>query len=165
MDRKLSHIVAASENNIIGTGGGMAWNLPDDFRYFKNITWGFPIIMGRKTFESMASDLKGRINIVVTGSSSWSAPGTTVVHSIEEGIKKAEEADTKEIFIIGGGKIFAETMPIVNRIYLTRVHAQIDGDTHYPTISTDEWKRVSSREHPADEKHKYAFTFEVWERK
>ncbi|MCO6496511.1 MAG: dihydrofolate reductase [Chitinophagaceae bacterium] len=161
----LSHIVAASENNVIGTGGGMAWSLPDDFKYFKNTTWGFPIIMGRKTFESMENDLKGRINIVVTRDPSWSAPGTTVVHSVEEGIEKAKEADTKEIFIIGGGKIFAETISIVNRIYITRIHAQIEGDTHYPEFSTDEWERVSAREHPIDEKHKYAFTFEVWERK
>lgn len=165
MGRIFSHIVAASENNVIGDNGGMAWRLPDDFRYFKNITWGFPIIMGRKTFESMQGDLAGRINIVVTSDKLWSAKGAIVVHSIEEAIQKAKEADTKEIFIIGGGKVFAETMSVVTRIYLTRVHAHVDGDTYYPSLGNNEWQKVSAREHPADEKHKYAFTFEIWEKK
>lgn len=161
----ISHLVAASENNVIGKGGGMAWHLPDDFRYFKNTTWAMPVIMGRKTFESMKRALPGRINIVITRSKNWNAEEVFVAGDIGEAIKIARDADTKEIFIIGGGRVFAETMNIIDKIYLTRVHAKIEGDTRYPEINWDEWVKVSDRFHPADRKHPYPFTFEVWERK
>jgi dihydrofolate reductase len=124
-----------------------------------------PVIMGRKTFESMEKDLPGRINIVVTSKKDWNAENAFVVHSIEQAIAKAKESEAKEIFIIGGGKIFKETLGIVDRIYLTRVHATVNGDTYYPEISESDWKRVSADSHPADEKNNYPYTFEVWERK
>lgn len=161
----LSHIVAASENSIIGIKNGLPWKLSADFKYFKNKTWGMPVIMGRKTFESMEKDLPGRINIVVTSKKDWNAENAFVVHSIEQAIAKAKESEAKEIFIIGGGKIFKETLGIVDRIYLTRVHATVNGDTYYPEISESDWKRVSADSHPADEKNNYPYTFEVWERK
>lgn len=161
----LSHIVAVSENHIIGTDNHLPWHLASDFRYFKNKTWGMPVIMGRKTFESMKKDLPGRINIVVTSKKDWNAENAFVVHSIEQGIAKAKESDVNDIFIIGGGKIFKETLGIVDRIYLTRVHATVNGDTYYPEISKSDWKRVSAESHPADEKNNYPYTFEVWERK
>ena len=161
----LSHIVAVSENHVIGTDNHLPWNLASDFRYFKNKTWGMPVIMGRKTFESMKKDLPGRINIVVTSKKDWNAENAFVVHSIEQGIAKAKESDVNDIFIIGGGKIFKETLGIVDRIYLTRVHATVNGDTYYPEISKSDWKRVSAESHPADEKNNYPYTFEVWERK
>jgi len=160
----LSHIVAVSENHVIGTDNHLPWNLASDFRYFKNKTWGMPIIMGRKTFESMKKDLPGRINIVVTSKKDWNAENAFVVHSIEQGIAKAKESDAKEIFIIGGGKIFKETLGMVDRIYLTRVHATVNGDTYYPEIDKSVWKLVSAEDHQADEKNNYPFTFEVWER-
>ena len=160
----LSHIVAVSENHVIGTDNHLPWNLTSDFRYFKNKTWGMPVIMGRKTFESMEKDLPGRINIVVTSKKDWNAENAFVVHSIEQGIAKAKESDAKEIFIIGGGKIFKETLGMVDRIYLTRVHATVNGDTYYPEIDKSVWKLVSAEDHQADEKNNYPFTFEVWER-
>jgi dihydrofolate reductase len=161
----LSHIVAASENNIIGTDNGLPWKLSGDFRYFKNKTWGMPVIMGRNTFESMEKDLPGRINIVVTKKTNWHPENVFIVHNISDAIDKAKESDVKEIFIIGGGKIFKETINIVDRIYLTRVHAQVEGDTSYPEIDTSVWKIVSAEDHPADEKNNFSYTFEVWERR
>lgn len=160
-DRTISHIVAASENNIIGRAGELPWRLPDDFRHFKNTTWAMPVIMGRKTYVN----LPGRIKIVITSNRDWQGEDTTPAQSLDDALDKACDADTKEIFIIGGGEIFRQSMDVADRIYMTRVHVVVEGDTKYPEINPDVWKKVSSREHPADEKHQYAFTFEVWERK
>lgn len=160
----LSHIVAASENNIIGIKNGLPWHLPNDFRYFKNKTWGLPVIMGRRTFESMKKDLPGRINIVVTGRKDWHPENVQVAHTIEEAIRMAEDSDAEEVFIIGGGDIFRQTFSMADRIYLTRVHTTVEGDTSYPVINENEWKLISSEPHPADEKNNYPYTFEVWER-
>lgn len=124
-----------------------------------------PIIMGRKTYESMEGILPGRINIVLTSQADWQAKDTFVVHDIPTAIEKAKDADTREIFIIGGGKIFEETFSIINRIYLTRVHTTINGDTFYPAIDTAKWEKVSELYHPKDPKHQYDFTFETWEKK
>lgn len=161
----ISHLVAASENNVIGKNNQLPWNLPNDFKYFKNKTWGMPVVMGRKTYESMEKELKGRINIVVTTNKEWKRENVLVASSIEEGIKNAEETDCKEIFVIGGGEIFKQSMDIVNRLYITRVHATVEGDTFYPAIDGNKWKLISEDPHPADEKHQYAYTFQVWERK
>ena len=160
----LSHIVAASENNIIGIKNGLPWHLPTDFKYFKNKTWGMPVIMGRSTYESMKKDLPGRINIVVTHNAGWQSQNVFISHSIDEAIKKAKESDAKEIFIIGGGKVFSETINLIGRIYLTRVHTKVEGDTSYPEIDKTKWKLTSEEPHPADEKNNYPFTFEVWEK-
>jgi dihydrofolate reductase len=160
----ISHLVAASENNVIGKGNQLPWNLPNDFKFFKNKTWGMPVIMGRKTYESMEKELKGRINIVVTTNKEWKRENVFVASSIEEGIKKAGETDCKEIFIIGGGEIFKQSMDIVNRIYITRVHAIVEGDTFYPAIDENKWKLISEDPHPADDKHQYAYTFQLWEK-
>lgn len=161
----ISHLVAAAENNVIGKDGGMPWHLPDDFRYFKNTTWAMPVIMGRKTFETMGKALPGRINIVVTANPKWQAEDTFVAHSIDKALEMAWDADTKEIFIIGGGSIFEETMKLADRIYMTRIHTKLDGETKYQPIDKDVWKQISERKHPEDKKHAYAFSFEVWERK
>lgn len=161
----ISIIVAASENNVIGIENRLPWNLPADLQFFKNTTWGMPIIMGRKTFESMGRPLKGRQNIVITRQKDYSSPGITVVSSIEAAVKTAEEQEVNEIFITGGTEIFLQAFPLVNRIYLTRVHTTVQGDAFFPEISTNEWELVHSEPHAADEKHAYAFTFERWERK
>jgi len=160
----LSHIVAASENNIIGIKNGLPWHLPTDFKYFKNKTWGMPVIMGSSTYESMKKDLPGRINIVVTHKTDWHPANVFISHSIDSAINKAKESDAKEIFIIGGGKVFKETINLVDRIYLTRVHTNVEGDTSYPQIDMTKWKLVSEDPHPADEKNNYPYTFEVWEK-
>jgi len=160
----ISHLVAASENNVIGKNNQLPWNLPDDFKYFKNKTWGMPVIMGRNTFESLANSLPGRFNIVVT-SQNLNKENIIVAHSIDEAIAKGIETDCKEIFIIGGGKIFEQSMNIVNRIYITRVHTIIDGDAFYPVIDEPYWERVSSDKHFADDKHAFDYTFEIWQKK
>lgn len=160
----LSHIVAASENNIIGSNNELPWKLSDDFKYFKNKTWGMPVIMGRHTYESMKKDLPGRINIVVTRKAGWQPENIFVARDINEAIKQAKESDAKEIFIIGGGQIFKQTIEIVDRIYLTRVHTTVEGDTSYPEINSSQWRLVKSDSHPADERNNYPYTFEVWEK-
>lgn len=161
----ISIIVAASENNVIGIENRLPWNLPADLQFFKNTTWGMPIIMGRKTFESMGRPLKGRQNIVITRQKDYTSPGITVVPSIDAAVKAAEEQEVNEIFITGGTEIFLQAFPLVNRIYLTRVHATVQGDAFFPEISSNEWELAHSEPHAADDKHAYAFTFERWERK
>ena len=160
----LSHIVAASENNIIGVKNGLPWRLPNDFKYFKNKTWGMPVIMGRHTYESMEKDLPGRINIVVTKKTDWHPKNVFVTHTIEEAVAKAKETEAREIFIIGGGEIFSQTMDNVDRIYLTRVHTTVEGDTSYPKLDVSKWKRIKEDSFPADEKNNYPYTFEIWEK-
>lgn len=123
-----------------------------------------PVIMGRKTFESLKKDLPGRLNIVLTGRKDFAPDGAKVVRSMQEAIELAGHADTREIFIIGGGEIFAETMDIIHRIYITRVHTTLEGDTSYPEIDKNVWQKVSEQYHPRDERHNYDFTFEVWEK-
>ena len=160
----LSHIVAASENNVIGSKGDMPWHLPNDFKYFKNKTWGMPVIMGRKSYDALKKSLPGRINIVVTKKTDFQPEDVFVVNNIEDAVAKAKESDAKEIFVIGGGEIFKQTIDIVSRIYLTRVHATVEGDTYYPEIKKDRWKLVSAQSFPADDKNNYPYTFEVWEK-
>jgi dihydrofolate reductase len=160
----ISHIVAASENNIIGIKNRLPWRLPIDFKYFKNKTWGMPVIMGRNTYESLKKDLPGRINIVLTKKKDWHAENVFVTHDIEEALKKASESDAKEIFVIGGGEVFKQTLEKVNRIYLTRVHTKVEGDTSYPPIDTSKWNLINEESFPSDEKNNFPYTFEVWEK-
>lgn len=164
MKRTLSHIVAASENNIIGIGNALPWRLPNDFKYFKNRTWGLPIIMGRNTFESFKKPLAGRRNIVLTRKADWSAEGAVIVHTMDDALTKAIETEAREIFIIGGGEIFRETMDLIDRVYLTRVHTKLNGDTQYPELDTQTWILRKSRTYPADEKNPFSYSFELWER-
>jgi dihydrofolate reductase len=123
-----------------------------------------PVIMGRNTYESLDKPLPGRINIVITTKSDWKRDDVTVAHTVDEAIQKACESECNELFIIGGGEIFKQTMNIANRIYLTRVHTTLDGTVFYPELGS-EWKLVTEDPHPADEKHQYAYTFQLWERK
>ena len=160
----LSHIVAASENNIIGSHNELPWHLPNDFKYFKNKTWGLPVIMGRNTYESLKKSLPGRINIVISKKTDWHAEGVLISNNIDDAIAKAKNSDAKEIFIIGGGEIFKQTIDRISKIYITRVHAKVEGDVYYPEINTDTWKLIKTRSFPADEKHTYPYTFEEWEK-
>jgi dihydrofolate reductase len=161
----LSLLVAADENNIIGKDNKLPWHLPNDLKYFKNQTWAMPILMGRKTFESIGKPLPGRKSIVITRSNEWKHAGVDTVHSIEEAIAAAQQSGVKEIFVIGGAEIFKTSFPNANRIYLTRIHHRFDGDVHFPEISTKDWNLVQNRFCQADEKNQYAHTFQVWERK
>jgi len=161
----LSHIVAAAENNVIGAQGQLPWHLPNDFKYFKNKTWGMPVIMGRKSYESLKQSLPGRINIVISARSDFMPSDALVAHNIPAAIAIAKESDAREIFIIGGGEVFRQSMDLVSRIYLTRVHGSVAGDTYYPAIDENKWALTSQQAFPADEKNDYAYTFQVWEKK
>jgi len=161
----LSSVVAASTNNIIGKDNQLLWRLPNDMKFFKNTTWGMPVVMGRKTFESLGKPLTGRTNIVITRKKDWTADGVKVVSTLEEAMSAAADADAKEAFIIGGGEIYKQTMPIVHRIYITRVHAILQGDTSFPVIDEKEWELLSQLDFKADEKHKYDYCFQVWQRR
>lgn len=160
----LSLLVATDENNVIGKDNKLPWHLPNDLKYFKNQTWGMPILMGRKTFESIGKALPGRKSIVITRNQDWQHHDVDVVHSVEEAISKAKEYDVKEIFVIGGAEIFKTSFKDANRIYLTRIHHQFEGDVFFPEVQEGDWKLVSQRHCPADEKNAYPHTFQVWER-
>ncbi len=164
-DYFIAHLVAVSENNVIGNGNQITWHLPDEFKYFKNKTWGLVVIMGRKTFESMGKELPGRFNIVITRDRNWKQDNVLIAHDLQTAITMARATDCKEIFMIGGGEIFKQSLDVTNRLYITRVHANVQGDITYPPIDEKNFQLVSSDEHPADDKHKFAFTFEIWERK
>lgn len=160
----VSLIVAVAENGVIGKDNQLPWHLPNDLKYFKNQTWGLPILMGRKTFDSIGKPLPGRQSIVITRSQDWQHEGVEVVHSVEEAVQKAETLGAKEIFVIGGAEIFATALPQANRIYRTRIHHSFEGDVFLPELNESEWQLVRSRYCTADEKNAYAHSFEVWER-
>ena len=157
-------IVAASENNAIGKNGQLLWHLPNDLKFFKNTTWGFPVIMGRKTFESVNKPLPGRTNIVITSKPDWEAKGVITVRSLEESIQKVGETNSKQAFIIGGGEIYKQSMDIADKIYITRVHANLEGDTFFPTIDKSKWQLIEDEIFEIDEKHAYSYSFQIWEK-
>jgi dihydrofolate reductase len=164
----LSIIVAASENNVIGKKNQMIWHLPEDFRFFKNTTWGLPLIMGRKTYEAMGSkQLAGRFNIVITRQKDYQAdnPGVQIAGNLADAIDLAKQTDCKEAFIGGGGQLYAESILLCDKIYITRVKAVLEGDAYFPEIPADVFKMIHSKIVPADEKHAYAMDFQTWVKK
>jgi dihydrofolate reductase len=160
----ISLVVAAASNNGIGKDGKMPWHLPNDMRHFKNITWGMPVVMGRKTFESLGKVLPGRKNIVVSRQPRWKAEGTVVVKSLEDALFVAKEADANEVMVIGGGEIYKALFEKAKRIYLTRVEASPEADTFFPSLDPRQWFLVSQKDHEADEKNAYNYSFQTWER-
>lgn len=156
--------MAASENNVIGINNQLPWRLSTDLKYFKSTTLGKPIVMGRKTFESLRKPLPGRPNIVITRQTDFQPDGVYVVSSIDEAIGKANTFEGDELFVTGGSQIFEQAWHLVDRIYLTRVYAVVPGDAFFPAIHGSEWTLVSDERHEADEKNDHAFSFQVWER-
>ena len=165
----LSIIVAVSENGVIGKDNRLIWSLPADMKFFKEKTTGHVIITGRKNYESIPEKfrpLPNRINVVITRQKNYHAPGAIIVSSIPGALEYASKhSDKEEVFVIGGSEIFNQVVPACNKVYLTWVHQSFEGDVFFKPLSENEWKLTSSEKHPADEKHKYAFTFETWERK
>lgn len=161
----ISVIVAASENQVIGIDNKLPWHMPADLKYFKSHTLGKPIIMGRKTFESVGKPLPGRQNIVITRQPDYKQEGVWVVPSIAAAIDKARTFEGPEMFITGGTEIFKQALPLVQRVYLTRIHTIVEGDAYFPVIHEPEWTLVKEDAHQPDEKHKYAYSFQVWERR
>ena len=160
----LSIVVAASTNNAIGLHNKLVWHLPNDLKFFKNITWAMPVVMGRKTFEALSGKpLPGRLNFVITRQKDFSATGIVVVASLEEAEKLAAAADYKELYVIGGGEIYRDAILIADKIYITRVDAALTGDTYFPEIDPELWTMVSNQSFPKDNKHIYSYHFQVWE--
>lgn len=162
---RITIIVAADKNNAIGVNGQLPWHLPQDLRFFKNITWAMPVIMGRKTFESVGKPLPGRPNFVISRNKEWKAEGVDAANSIEEALAHAATLETREIFIIGGGTIYEAALPITQRVYLTRVETALqEADTWFPKLDETQWQCQWKRPFSADEKHAFDYTFECWER-
>jgi dihydrofolate reductase len=162
---KISAIVAVSKGNVIGKDNGIPWYLPADFKYFKKVTIGHHILMGRKCFESIGKPLPKRTNIVITRNPFFIGSGLVIFNSIEEGIEEARRNGEDELFIIGGGIIYEQTMHLLDKLYLTEVDLDVDGDVFFPDIKSEEWDLVSSEHHSSDEKNEHAYTFKVFERK
>lgn len=164
----LSIIVAISSNLVIGKDNTLIWHMPADMKYFKDKTSGHCVITGRKNYESIPEKfrpLPNRTNIVVTRQTDYQAPGAIVASSIEKAIAIAKELGDEEVFIIGGAEIYKQSMPMVNRLYLTRIHHEFEGDAFFPEVDLEIFKLTNAEPHQADEKNKYNYTFETYERK
>lgn len=165
---KTALIVAAAENGIIGKDNDMPWKISSDLKYFKKVTMDKPVIMGRKTFESIGKPLPGRVNIVITRDTSFTYEGVITAHSVEMAIdvakSMAEVKGLKEIMVIGGAEIYTLFLPFADRLYLTRIHAEIDGDTSFPELNPDEWLEYSREDHVAGEKDSHDHSFLVLDR-
>jgi len=161
----ISLLVAVSENNVIGNRGELPWKLPNDLKHFKDVTVGHPIIMGRKTYESIGRVLPDRLNIIISRQEDYEVKDAVVVHSFEEALKRCEYEETGEVCVIGGGEIYKQALPFVNRIHLTRVHTDIEGDTVFPELFDGDWKQLNCEEHKADDKHAYDYSFLEYVRK
>lgn len=163
--KEICMIAAAAQNNALGKDNRLLWHLPDDFKFFKNTTTGYPLIMGRKTFESLPSVLPNRKHYIVSRNKNYPVPNSDciVVSSIDEALELLIEAPT--VFIAGGGEIYKQALPLATKIALTRVHKNFEADTYFPEISEREWKKVQSDYHPKDEKHSIDFTIEIYERR
>lgn len=166
---KVSLIVAMSQNRVIGRQNQMPWHLPDELKYFKRVTMGKPVVMGRNTFESIGKPLPGRPNIIVTRNPDYDADGISIVASVEESLELAEQLTERdanaEVMVIGGAQIFAVTLPLADRLYLTEVHAVVDGDVFFPEFSPIDWRLVSREDHAADGANPYAYSVLVLERR
>ena len=162
---KLSMIAALSTNNVIGRNNDVPWKLSTDLKRFKALTMGHHLIMGRRTYESVGKPLPGRINVVITRQEHYAPAGVTVVHSLEEAIRVAAQGNDAEAFIAGGAEIYEQAMHRADRMHLTRVHAEIDGDTFFPDFDdVSEWHLTDSEHFDADEKNEHPFSFLTYDR-
>ena len=161
----ISFVVAVAENGVIGHQGDLPWSrLPDDLQHFKRLTLGHPVVMGRRTFDSLGRALPKRPNIVVTRQAGWAAPGCETAGSVLAALARAGELD-EEVFVIGGGEIYREALPAADVVYLTEVHHSFEGDAYFPPLSPTEWREESRERHEADERHAYAFSFVTMRRR
>lgn len=163
---KISAIAAVAKNNVIGFQNSIPWYLPADFKYFKKVTTGHPIIMGRSCYESIGKPLPQRTNIIVTRDVFYLVSGCVIVHSIDEALMFAEDTGTEEAFIIGGGQVYSQTVHLWDKLYLTEVDLEPQGDIYFPSLDLkNEWHELSREAHPADDKNEHDFTFVIYERK
>ena len=158
-------MAAKASNNIIGKDNTLVWHLPADLKFFKETHNGQTLIMGRKTFESLANPLPHRDSLVVTRNKDYQREGITVFHSLESALEAGEQKGLDTVFILGGGEIYKQSMDIADKLIITEVHHEFDGDTYFPEIDGQKWEEVSREEHKADEKNKYDFAFVQYKRK
>ena len=160
---RIGLVVAAAENGVIGRDNALPWRLPEDLRRFKALTLGKPVLMGRRTYDSIGRALPGRRNLVLTRNRRWQAADVHVVHSLAEAL--AQAAPAPELLVIGGEALFRDLLHQAERIYLTRVHATLAGDTHFPALDPGAWREVTREHHPADARHAYPMSFITLERR
>ena len=159
----ISLLVAMDKNRLIGKDNDLPWRLPADLAYFKRVTMGHPIVMGRKTYESIGRPLPGRENIIITRNTDFVAPGCKIIYTIEDILKL--EAEDKEVFVIGGSEIFNEILSSANKLYITLIEDCFEGDTYFPEVRTEEWQLISEEKGIKDDKNPYDYYFQVFERK
>jgi dihydrofolate reductase len=158
-------VVAVSKNGVIGKGGGLPWHISSDLKRFKALTMGKPIIMGRKTWESLPrKPLSGRINFVVTRNAGYEAEGAVIAKSVAAAIEAAEALNPEEIAVIGGGEIYAQALPLANRVYFTEVDMAVDGDTYFPVLNSHDWREVAVERHPQGPNDSAAFALRTFDR-
>ena len=169
MSIRLSMMVAKATNNVIGRNNKLPWYLPNDLKYFKQVTFGKPVIMGRKTWESLKGPLPARTNIVITRQPAYQAEGAKVVATVDDAITMAENVafieGQEEAVIMGGAEIYALALAQTQRLYLTEVHAEVDGDTFFPEYDKGEWEEIAREDFPAEGPNPYDYSFVVYERK
>ena len=159
---KVSIVAALAENGVIGRGGTLPWHLPDDLRRFKSLTMGRPVLMGRRTFASIGRALPGRRNLVATSKPQSLPPTVEAVADVRAAIASCAEA--RELCVIGGAEIYRQALPLTTHLELTLVHARIDGDVYFPAFDAAEWREIERTDHPIDERHTYAMTYQTLER-
>lgn len=158
----VSLIAAMAENRVIGRSHGLPWHLPADLQRFKALTMGHTVILGRKTFQSIGRVLPGRRWVVLTRDPAYRPAGVEIAPTLDEALRRA--AREPEVFIAGGGDVFAQALPRADRLYLTLVHAEVSGDTRFPELPRDHWRLVEEQQHAADDRHAYPFSFQRYER-
>ncbi|ATY80129.1 type 3 dihydrofolate reductase [Aeromonas veronii] len=162
---KISMIAALAKKQVIGKNNLMPWHMPADLAHFKRVTLGKPVLMGRKTFESIGRPLPGRRNLVISRNPDYQAEGIEVVGSVEAALALLAGSSVEELMVIGGGHLYAEMLPSADCLYLTRIDLAVEGDTRFPAFDDGQWQRVDCESHPADEKNPHPYSFETWQRR
>lgn len=158
-------IAALAKKQVIGKNNLMPWHMPADLAHFKRVTLGKPVLMGRKTFESIGRPLPGRRNLVISRNPDYQAEGIEVVGSVEAALALLACSSVEELMVIGGGHLYAEMLPSADCLYLTRIDLAVEGDTRFPAFDDGQWQRVDCESHPADEKNPHPYSFETWQRR
>ncbi|WP_421215666.1 type 3 dihydrofolate reductase [Aeromonas jandaei] len=162
---KISMIAAMAHDRVIGKDNQMPWHMPADLAHFKRVTLGKPVLMGRKTFESIGRPLPGRRNLVISRNPDYQADGIEVVGSVEAALALLADNEVAEVMVIGGGHLYAEMLPKADCLYLTRIELEVEGDTRFPAFADEQWQCVEREVHQADEKNPHPYRFETWLRK
>ncbi len=158
-------IAAMSRNRVIGAGNRIPWHLPEDFKWFKKMTTGQVVIMGRKTFESIGRPLPGRRNLVISRNPDYRADGVEVIDSVDAALALLAGSDVAELMVIGGGHLYGQLLPRADRLYLTRIDLAVEGDTRFPAFDENDWSCIEREPHQSDEKNPHSYCFETWQRR